>query len=186
MASALKDQLISLLDKAVEKGDPSVCCGHVKDALENIVASGESFIEESYLRPAGDRYARRLYHVDPAGRYTVLIMVWDQNQGTALHDHAGMWCVECVYRGEIRVNSYNIEGNEDDPCVQFSHEATVAAGPGEAGALIPPFEYHTIDNPHPTPAVTIHVYGGEMTWCHAFIPIEGGYRKERRELAYTE
>ena len=37
-----------------------------------------------------------------------------------------------------------------------------------------------------TPAVTIHVYGGELTWCNAFHPLDGGgYRRERRTLSYT-
>lgn len=179
-------ELISRLDEAVEKHDPNICCGHVKAALEEIITSGSELVEQSFLRPAPDKYARRLFHLDPQGRYSVLIMVWGKGQGTALHDHAGMWCVECVYKGRIRVNSYDIQGSDDDPCVQFSLEKTIFAGPGEAGALIPPFDYHTIDNPDETPAVTIHVYGGEMTWCHAFVPIEGGYRRETRELAYTE
>ena len=57
---------------------------------------------------------------------------------------------------------------------------------GEAGALIPPFEYHVLENPSDHPAITIHVYGGEMKYCHIFEPVEGGgYRRKYRELSYT-
>ena len=69
--------------------------------------------------------------------------------------------------------------------VQFEQETVFNAGVGEAGALIPPFEYHMIQNPDPTPSVTIHVYGGEMTYCHIFEPVEGGHRRTYRELTYT-
>ena len=68
----------------------------------------------------------------------------------------------------------------------FAPESVVLAGKGEAGHLIPPFEYHMIENPDDTASVTIHVYGGEMTQCHAFFPLEGGgYRREVRALSYT-
>ena len=42
-------------------------------------------------------------------------------------------------------------------------------------------------NPDPKAAITLHVYGGEMKFCHVFNPVgEGGYRREYRELYYTE
>jgi len=73
-----------------------------------------------------------------------------------------------------------------NPVYQFRHETTVYAGPGEAGALIPPFDHHTIRNPDERVAVTIHVYGGEMTQCHAFVPVDGGYERVLKKLCYTE
>jgi predicted metal-dependent enzyme (double-stranded beta helix superfamily) len=112
-------------------------------------------------------------------------MVWDKGQGTALHDHAGHWCVECVYRGRIQVVSYSLEGDEKAETVRFHKETEIMAGKGEAGALIPPFEYHTIENPDEKPTVTIHVYAGELDHCYIFTPGEDGYRREYRELTYT-
>jgi predicted metal-dependent enzyme (double-stranded beta helix superfamily) len=178
------DELIRRLDEAVAL-DMEPCCHKVKDVLHDLCSQGIEFIDDHFLVPVEGRYARRLLHRDPAGRYTVLVMVWDKGQGTPLHDHAHMWCVECVYRGEIKVTSYDVQGDPDADVVGFTKELEVTAAPGDAGALIPPFEYHTIENVRETPAVTIHVYGGEMKWCHAFIPVDGGYRKELRELTYT-
>ena len=125
-------------------------------------------------------------HRDPQGRYTVIVMVWGVDQGTPLHDHAGIWCVECVYRGRINVTSYSVRGGDPETgVVQFEKETELLAGVGEAGALIPPFEYHVIRNPDATSSVTIHVYGGEMTYCHVFEPVEGGHRRRFKELSYT-
>ena len=183
-ANALAE-MIRLVDEAVEKQTTTGCCMAVKRALEGIVHSGIDFIPQSFLEPAGDRYARRLLHVDPAQRYSILVMVWGVDQGTPLHDHAGMWCVECVYRGKIRVKSYSLEDEIGDR-FKFVQEQEVLAGIGEAGSLIPPFDYHTIHNAESDrPSVTVHVYGGEMNWCHAFVPDGDLYRIERRELAYT-
>ena len=178
--------LLRRLDLAVATDDVNLLCRNVKRALADIVSSAQEFLEPSFLRTAPDRYARRLLHRDPAGRYSVVVMVWDRGQGTPLHDHSGMWCVECVYRGRIRVTSFDRVGDPGAEPMRFVPETVILAGKGEAGHLIPPFEYHMIDNPDETPAVTIHVYGGEMTYCHVFEPEgAGGYRRKYRELTYT-
>jgi predicted metal-dependent enzyme (double-stranded beta helix superfamily) len=179
-------EMIRRLDGAVDAPDTETICREVKRVLADVVKSGEEFLEMPYLAPAPDRYARRLLHRDPAGRYSVVVMVWGRGQGTPLHDHAGMWCVECVYRGRIRVTSFDLESDAAAERLAFVPESVVLAGKGEAGHLIPPFEYHMIENPDDTASVTIHVYGGEMTQCHAFFPLEGGgYRREVRALTYT-
>lgn len=179
--------LVDRLDRAAEQESVEPLCEGVKRALTGIIESSNDFLPESLLEPEPEGYARRLVHRDPEGRYSVLAMVWGPGQGTPLHDHAGVWCVECVYRGRIRVVSYDREGEPEDGLYRFAEMERVIAERGAAGALIPPFEYHTIDNPHAETAVTLHVYAGEMTWCHTFTPQgDGTYRRERRELAYTE
>jgi predicted metal-dependent enzyme (double-stranded beta helix superfamily) len=179
-------ELTRRLDQAVEVRDDEVRCRNVKRVLTEILGAGERFLEPRFLVPNPERYARRLLHRDPAGRYTVLVMVWNRGQATPLHDHSGMWCVECVYSGRIRVTSYSIRGGDPETgVVQFHTESVVHAGVGEAGALIPPFEYHVLENAGEEPAITLHVYGGEMTSCHVYTPVDGGWRRSYRELTYT-
>ncbi|HTM57278.1 MAG TPA: cysteine dioxygenase family protein [Candidatus Udaeobacter sp.] len=180
------DELIRRLDQAMKDVDDGIRCRNVKQVLMDVVQSGEEFLDAHYLLPTPDCYARRLIHHDPQNRYSVLAMVWDRGQGTPLHDHAGTWCVECVYRGRIRVTSYSVHGGDPErDLVQFEREKVVMAGVGEAGALIPPFEYHVLENATETPAVTIHVYGGDMSYCHIFEPVDGGYLRKFKELRYT-
>ena len=178
--------LIRRLDAAIAENDDEIRCRNVKRVLTEAVSRGGDLLDAPFLEPRPERYARRLIHRDPAGRYTVLAMVWDQGQGTALHDHGGMWCVECVYRGRIRVTSWSVRGGDPETgVVQFARETEIVAGPAEAGALIPPFEYHVLANADDQPAVTIHVYGGEMTSCHIYEPVEGGWRRRYTALEYT-
>ncbi len=185
--SAKVEELVRRLDQAVATDDTDQLCRNVKTVLADVVSSGEQFVDPAYLAPAADKYARRLLHRDPSGRYSVVVMVWGTDQGTPLHDHAGVWCVECVYRGRIRVTSFDLESDAAAEPLRFTPESVVFAGVGEAGHLIPPFEYHMIENADRTPSVTLHVYGGELTWCNAFHPLEGGgYRRERRELSYSQ
>ena len=185
-ASSRLDELIRRLDEAVAINDDAVRCQNVKQVLIDVVGRAEDFLDARFLKPAPDRYARRLVHDDPQGRYTVLAMVWGKGQQTPLHDHAGIWCVECVYRGRIRVTSFGVRGGDPETgVVQFEQEKEVHAGPGEAGALIPPFEYHVLANDSDTPSVTIHVYGGTMDHCHIFEPVDGGWQRRYRALSYT-
>lgn len=183
-------ELVRRLDAAVAGHAGRPLLDAVKDVLIAAVRGQSLALDAALLVPDGDRYARRLLHRDPSGRYAIVVMVWAAGQGTPLHDHAGLWCVECVYRGRLRITSYERLGSslgaEAGGTVAFRRAAAVTAGVGEAGALIPPFEYHVMENQGPEQAVTVHVYGGEMAACNVFLPIESGqYRQERRVLSYT-
>lgn len=179
-------ELVRRLDDATRIRDDETIVQNVKRVLKGALSAGEIALGAEWLAPAQGTYARRLLHLDPQGRFSILVMVWDRGQGTMLHDHGGTWCVECVYRGTIEVTSYSICGGDPERgLVHFTPEQTVVAGVGEAGALIPPFEYHILKNAGAEPAVTLHVYGGELTSCHVYEPVEGGWRRRFKELAYT-
>jgi predicted metal-dependent enzyme (double-stranded beta helix superfamily) len=156
----------------------------VKSVLIDSVRCGQLVVPSSLRRPIEGTYARRLLHRDPDGRYTIVVMTWGPGQKTALHDHAGIWCVECVVDGNMEVAQYDLM-SEVDGAFRFEQRNHVVAGRGSAGCLIPPFEYHTLGNADDTPSVTLHVYGGEMDHCHVFEPSnDGSYRRVRKDLAY--
>ncbi len=183
------EDLIARLDEVVDSDCDSNRCDGVKDVLRNACLDTENLLDASFLAPSSAGYARRLLHKDPKDRYAVLVMVWDGHQGTPLHDHGGRWCVECVYRGRIRVHSYSRIANHDTGAGlwDFKPEESVIAGKGEAGKLIPPFDYHVLENPDPHAAVTIHVYGGELHQCTTFEPQEtGGWSPVTSHMSYTD
>jgi predicted metal-dependent enzyme (double-stranded beta helix superfamily) len=102
-------------------------------------------------------------------------MTWGPGQGTELHDHAGIWCVECVLDGELAVTQFDLVESRDDR-YRFERRQSVRAGIGTAGCLIPPFEYHTLSNALPgRSTVTVHVYGGEMDCCNTYRPDGSGW-----------
>lgn len=128
------ESLIQRLDAAVLAAGDAGRCRAVKRVLSDEARRGDLGLDPADLRPALERYARRLLHWDPGLRYTLLAMVWDRGQGTALHDHAGVWCVECVYRGRIRITSYSVRGGDlERDLVRFEEESAVLAGVGEGG-----------------------------------------------------
>jgi predicted metal-dependent enzyme (double-stranded beta helix superfamily) len=158
----------------------------VKAVLIDSMQNGALEVPAALRRPRPDAYARRLFHRDPAGQYTMVVMTWGPGQKTALHDHAGIWCVECVVDGNMEVAQYDLV-SEQGGAFRFEQRNRIVAGRGTAGCLIPPFEYHTLGNAAPTPSVTLHVYGGEMDHCHVFEPAaDGSYTRVRKDLHYHE
>jgi predicted metal-dependent enzyme (double-stranded beta helix superfamily) len=174
------------VDAAVDGPSLARITEDVKHALQDALASGALQLDGRYREPRPDTYARRLLHRDPRNRYTMVVMTWGPGQRTALHDHAGIWCVECVVEGMMEVAQYDLTSEDRDACT-FVERSRVKAGRGSAGCLIPPFEYHTLANDSPSPSITLHVYGGEMDHCHVYEPAgDGTWRRLRRELAYHE
>jgi 3-mercaptopropionate dioxygenase len=181
------EALIARLDAAVEAASPDDIARQVKADLQSLLRTGGLTLPERFRQPRPDTYARRLLHRDPASRYTVVVMTWDAGQRTGLHDHAGIWCVECVVEGQMEVTQYDL-AQANHGTFRFEQKSTVTAEVGSAGCLIPPFEYHTLANKLPDrPSITLHVYGGEMDRCHLFEPRgDGSYERRERALGYHE
>ena len=102
-------ELIRRLDRSVEAGDAEAVTQAVKADLEDILGQGALGLPADLITPRPDCYARRLLHRDPDGRYTAIVMTWGPGQGTAVHDHGGLWCVEGVVDGEIAVTQYRVD-----------------------------------------------------------------------------
>lgn len=179
-------RLISLLDEAVRRADARVTTHAIKDLLCDMFRSRGMDLPESVCQPCAASYARRLLYKSPDLGYTVVAMTWGPGQGTVIHDHAGMWCVEGVWQGQIEVQQFEMRERQGER-FRFEHCGTLQAGTGSAGCLIPPHEYHLIRNPLPDQnAVSLHIYGGEMDNCHVFEPQEGDwFVRKNKPLSYN-
>ena len=113
-------------------------------------------------------------------------MAWGAGQATPLHDHSGVWCVEGVWRGVLRVTQFELREHEGD-FYRFERQERFNAQPGDSGALIPPYEYHTLAN-HLTDetTVTLHVYERDLEQCCMFLPTDrrDWYVRRVRALGY--
>ena len=182
------DPLIERLRDAVRLGDITAITERIKDDLESFIPAEGLILPEHFRTAKPDSYARRLLYRDEELNFTALIMTWGPGQRTALHDHAGIWCVEGVVEGEMEVCRYELLEEEGDGVFRFAERGSVHAMAGAAGALIPPFEHHVLANARPDrPSLTLHVYGGEMDHCTIFEPLGSGlYRRQARSLSYDE
>jgi predicted metal-dependent enzyme (double-stranded beta helix superfamily) len=178
--------LVESIDEAAASGDVDEITRGVQAVLTELATERRVELPEELRQPSGDSYARRLIFQSEDPAYTVLAMVWGPGQGTPVHDHSGMWCVEGVVEGRIDVTQYDLVERQGERC-RFDAQETIHAGVGSSGRLIPPFDYHTIANACGEEcAITIHVYGGEMVRCMVYEPLADGWYLEReRTLSYT-
>ncbi len=178
--------LVRTLDEAVALGDPKAVTEGVKRGLSTLIGEGALELPAELTRAQEECYARRLLYRSERLGYEVIAMIWGPGQGTPLHDHAGIWCVDGVLDGEVSVTQYDLLEQQGHR-FRFQPQETIEAGCGMAGSLIPPFEYHTIQNSlSDRSSVTIHVYGGRMDHCTIFEPREDGwYERKQKELTYS-
>ena len=179
--------LVDRLDASVRLGEVHTVTSHVKTALCDLIRAHTLEIPAAFCQPLPDRYARRLLHRNDDLGYTAVVMTWGPGQQTALHDHAGIWCVEGVVLGEMSVTRYDMIETVGDRH-RFTMVEQVRAGIGSSGALIPPYEYHVLGNALlDRNSVTLHIYGGEMDHCSVFEPgPDGLFRKIAKKLSYDE
>ena len=186
-------ELVRQLDRAVELGDVHRTTAAIKRTLSDLIRAGEIVLPPKFFAPLPDTYARRLLHRDDERGYNAIVMTWGPGQGTALHDHGGIWCVEGVVAGEMAVIQYELTDSADE-IYRFAPRGRVHALAGASGALIPPFEYHTLANALPDRvSVTLHVYGGEMKLCHLFEPVadpsrlpDSAFRRVEKQLVLND
>ncbi|KAA2286161.1 cysteine dioxygenase family protein [Arenimonas fontis] len=181
------DRLLAMIDAAVS-GD---CERRTTDCLRNglsaLIRSQEVRLPDCVFEPVADHYARReLYRCERAG-YSVVAMTWGPGQGTPIHDHAGLWCVEGVWTGQLEITQYEVR-ERDGERFRFEAVGTTLAGVGSAGSLIPPHEYHAIRNPSDAAiAVSLHIYKQALTCCATFQPQDDGWHTRcARQLGLDE
>ena len=181
-----RQELVQRLDQAVGLGQVEEVTKSVQATLTEMIGEQRLKLPQELTQPDAGSYARRLLYLSEEHGYVVVAMIWGPSQGTALHDHDGVWCVEGVLQGQIDVTQYAPLEEAGDRW-RFEPEKTVTAGVGSSGSLIPPFEYHTIAN-HlaDSSSVTVHIYAHELRKAHIFEPEgEGWYRRTVRELGYS-
>ena len=133
-------------------------------APDSMAAEVQAAIAEATARPdwlpperrraRHENYARHLLYGDPAGRYSILAIVWDHGQMSPVHAHY-CWCAVGVYQGLLSESHYRAGADGSAPALAGS--ARRAAGkpsfdPPAAGI-------HRIANESGAPAISLHVYG---------------------------
>jgi 3-mercaptopropionate dioxygenase len=104
--------------------------------------------------PSG--YQTHLVHAEPDGSFSVAVMVWLPGQLTPIHDHL-TWCVTAVLQGA----EY-----EEIFAVRDGFLEVVARNRNAVGAVsgfAPPGDIHQVRNSGTGIAVSMHVYGTDIT-----------------------
>jgi len=182
-----RDALLAVIDTAYAQASDEALTHSLRDGLCRLIRERAVSLPECVFEPVEGHYARRELFACAERGTTVVAMTWAPGQGTPIHDHCGLWCVEGVWQGQLEITRYELE-EEDGERTRFSKHETLIADAGSAGSLLPPHEYHTIRNPQPDRvSISLHVYQRAMGTCATFEPVGGDwYQRGSKSLCLDQ
>lgn len=176
-------RLVAALDAAAAGADVAMAVARVERVLLDAIADPLIVLPDCVHAPITDHYARRELYRSARHGYSIVAMTWGPGQGTPLHDHDGLWCVEGVWQGTLHITPHRLletRGGEH----RLLPLPTLAGERGSTGNLIPPDEYHVLRNASDEEiAISVHVYQRPLEHCAVFVPVAGRgdwYRRESR------
>jgi predicted metal-dependent enzyme (double-stranded beta helix superfamily) len=100
----------------------------------------------------------RLLHVEPDGAFSIQAGVWPTGRVTRIHDHV-TWCVFGVVQGVVDEELFTLDSG-GDVLVPAGHTTNAT---GAVTGFAPPGDIHRVANTGDRTAITIHVYGTDLS-----------------------
>jgi predicted metal-dependent enzyme (double-stranded beta helix superfamily) len=150
------DLVIAAIRRAVRSG------GSWQETADRVVAALRGRLPGPGMLPAeklaGDPggYQTHLVHVEPDGSFSVVVMVWLPGQQTSIHDHL-TWCCTAVLAGTEYEEVYALRGDHLEIVGRNANPAGTVSG------FAPPGDVHRVTNTGDTVAVSMHVYGTDIS-----------------------
>jgi predicted metal-dependent enzyme (double-stranded beta helix superfamily) len=106
--------------------------------------------------PAG--YRSHLLYAEPDGSFSISAMVWMPRQQTVIHDHVA-WCVTGVLQGREYEEIFALA--DDGRALRLAARNVNPAG--SVSGFAPPGDIHRVRNTGETVAISMHVYGADIS-----------------------
>jgi 3-mercaptopropionate dioxygenase len=149
--------LVTDLDRAVRgTASDEATVGAVAGALRP--ALGDPQLLRPHQRTEDPTsYRQHLLHVADDGAFSLVALVWLPGQSTPIHDHLS-WCVVGLHEGAEHETSYTAR-----PDGLLVPTGSAVARVGEVAGLLPPGDIHRVANAGTELAVSLHVYGADLS-----------------------
>lgn len=104
-----------------------------------------------------EHYEQHVLHTDDDGSFSIVALVWRPEQRTSIHDHV-TWCVVGVLEGTEQEALYKLSesGRPVEAETRVNHSGTVCG-------FAPPGDIHQVTNAGPGNAISLHVYGADIS-----------------------
>src|SRR5262245_43355923 len=135
---------------------PDTMRQRIRAALARTAAIPQLLHPEQRL-PQADCYARHILYSDPAGRFTILAIVWGAGQFSPTHAHH-TWCAYAVCESTLEETVFAWNAATDQ-AEQVRTEMRPAGYSWFSPAGLD--QIHRLGNSGPDLAISIHVYGVE-------------------------
>jgi 3-mercaptopropionate dioxygenase len=106
--------------------------------------------------PAG--YQSHLLYAEPDGSFSISAMVWMPGQQTMIHDHVA-WCVTGVLQGREYEEVFAL--TDGGRALRLAARNVNPAG--AVSGFAPPGDIHHVRNTGDTVAISMHVYGADIS-----------------------
>jgi 3-mercaptopropionate dioxygenase len=97
-------------------------------------------------------------HTEPDGSFSVVALVWRPGDVTAIHDHV-TWCVFGTIQGVELEELFTLD--EERGCLVEA--GTKENEAGDVSGFAPPGDIHRVRNAGEDTAISIHVYGTDVS-----------------------
>jgi 3-mercaptopropionate dioxygenase len=135
-----------------QHADPSETAQLVAEQLRRHLPTPDVLTAEQRLG-SPDGYRSHTLYVEPDGAFSIIGLVWRPGQITRIHDHL-TWCTFAVIQGveheELFDADLNLIGESDNHV-------------GDVSGFAPPGDIHRVHNTGDETAISIHVYGTDVT-----------------------
>ncbi|WP_344323401.1 cysteine dioxygenase family protein [Streptomyces macrosporus] len=109
------------------------------------------------------RYRQHLLHAEADGGFSIVALVWLPGQSTSVHDHVS-WCVTGVHEGEEHERRYRLlPAAEPGGRARLVAAEDVVNRQGSVCGFAPPGDIHRVWNGGSRTAVSLHVYGADVS-----------------------
>jgi 3-mercaptopropionate dioxygenase len=138
---------------ARQQAHPRTIAQQVSDVLVEMTPSLD-LLTDIERAGSADGYTRHTLHTEAT--FSVSAVVWRPGQVTEIHDHL-VWCSFAVLQGAETETVYDIDG---DRLVEIGERERPA---GSVSGVAPPDDIHRVCNTGDTVAITLHVYGADLS-----------------------
>jgi 3-mercaptopropionate dioxygenase len=152
LRSDLAELVTGLRNAVAEHADWSQTARLVTEQLRLHLPTPDVLSAEQRLGCA-DGYRSHTLHAEADGSFSISALVWRPGQVTRIHDHR-TWCVFGVIQGveheELFDADLNLIGRSNNHA-------------GDVSGFAPPGDIHRVHNTGDTTAISIHIYGTDVT-----------------------
>ncbi|XP_046575860.1 cysteine dioxygenase type 1-like [Haliotis rubra] len=139
------------------------------DYVKSLMSAYKSDRNEwkKYAKFDRNRYTRNLVDIGN-GKYNLIMLCWNESQGSSIHSHANSHCFMTVLDGTLQEEFYDWpSGSEEE--TEMSPVGINAYNKGQTAYISDELGLHRVENPsHSDRAISLHLYSPPFDECNCF------------------
>ena len=149
----LPELLDGIRDQTSRGLDPRRTALAVADVLRAHLPGIDLLMPEERI---GDEHELISHALHTEAAFSVKAVVWQPGQLTAIHDHVA-WCAFAILQGVEYETLYRDHGDH------LTEIGRAANGVGDVSGFAPPGDIHPVHNTGDVTAISLHVYGRDLS-----------------------